>query len=58
MGDNRKKNNKNYDKACTDLKLIEKRRWKFYATNLATKPSPLVLKSKKLVISRRTYMPE
>jgi hypothetical protein len=39
IGDNRKKNNKNYDKAYTDLKLIQKRRWGFYATNLATKPS-------------------
>jgi hypothetical protein len=43
MGDNRKMCNKNCDKACTDLKLREKRRWKFYATNLATKPSPLKL---------------
>jgi hypothetical protein len=40
MGDNRKKNNKNYDKAYTELKLIWKRRCKFFAQNLATKPSP------------------
>jgi hypothetical protein len=40
MGDNRKMYNINCDEACTDLKLIYKRRWKFYATNLATKSSP------------------
>jgi hypothetical protein len=31
-------NNKNCDKACTDLKLRQKRRWKLYATTLAHKP--------------------
>jgi hypothetical protein len=40
MGGNKKKYNKNYDKASTHLKLREKRRWKFYATNLTNKPSP------------------
>jgi hypothetical protein len=33
MGDNRKIFNKNCDKAFTDLKLREKRGWKFYVTN-------------------------
>jgi hypothetical protein len=40
MGDNRKKNDKNYDKANPELKLIRKRRCKFFAQNLATEPSP------------------
>jgi hypothetical protein len=36
MGDNRKKiYNKNRDKARTDLKLSQKRRWEFYATDEA-----------------------
>jgi hypothetical protein len=34
MGDNREKNNKNYDKAYTELKLTQKR-CSFFATNLA-----------------------
>jgi hypothetical protein len=34
--------NKNCDKACTDLNVRLKRRWKYYATNLATKPSPRI----------------
>jgi hypothetical protein len=40
MGQNRKKNNKNDDKAYPELKLIQKRRCKFFAQNLATKSSP------------------
>jgi hypothetical protein len=40
IGDNRKEINKNYDKAYPELKLIQKRRCKFFAPNLATKPSP------------------
>jgi hypothetical protein len=40
MRDNRKKNNKNYDKAYTELKLIGQEGAKFFATNLETKPSP------------------
>jgi hypothetical protein len=40
MGDNKKKNNKDYDEAYPELKLIKKRRCKFFATNLATTPSP------------------
>jgi hypothetical protein len=40
MGDNSKMYNKNVDEACTDLQLIYERRWKLYATNLVTKPSP------------------
>jgi hypothetical protein len=40
MGDSRKIYNKNCYKAFTNWKLIQKRRWKYYATNLAIKPSP------------------
>jgi hypothetical protein len=40
LGDNRKKNNKNYVNAYTELTLIEQEGAKFFATNLATKPSP------------------
>jgi hypothetical protein len=42
LGDNRKKNNKNYDNAYTELKLlvIGQEGAKFFATNLATKSSP------------------
>jgi hypothetical protein len=39
MGDNRKNNNKNYDKAYPELPLTQKRRCKCFAQNLATKPS-------------------
>jgi hypothetical protein len=35
MGDKRKNVNKHFDKARTDLKLRQKRGWKFYATNVA-----------------------
>jgi hypothetical protein len=40
LGDNRKKNNKNYDNAYTELKLFGQEGEKFFATDLATKPSP------------------
>jgi hypothetical protein len=40
MGDNRKLYNKNCAKAYTDLKIRQKMKWKFYATNLANKPNP------------------
>jgi hypothetical protein len=40
LGANRKKNNKNYDNAYTELKLIGQDGAKCFATNLATKSSP------------------
>jgi hypothetical protein len=40
MGDNRKMYNKNYDSACTDLKLKQKGKWKLNAANRANKPNP------------------
>jgi hypothetical protein len=40
LGDNRKKNNKNYDNTLTELKLIGQEGAKYFATNLATKSSP------------------
>jgi hypothetical protein len=36
----RKIYNKYCDTASTDLKLREKRKWKFYTTNPANKPNP------------------
>jgi hypothetical protein len=40
LGDNRKKNNKNYDNAYTELKLVRQEGAKCFATILATKSSP------------------
>jgi hypothetical protein len=40
LGDNTKKNNKNYDNAYTELKLIGEEGANFFATNLATNSGP------------------
>jgi hypothetical protein len=40
LGDNREKNNQNYDNAYTEIKLIGQEGAKFFAANLATKSSP------------------